>query len=217
MADTQASRVASGRYVTVGKGVAAYRAFVPAPLPPVLSFDAELVRALSEADRALGELAGFTRTPLGVPAANWIVAREALLSARIEGVDVDLIDLFAHPNLFPLPDLRPRPSSEDLREVTNGRYAAAAGLHRLDTLPLSLRLIREVHAQLFSGIREEQTTPRESRRSQNWVGAAGATLNEAVYVPPPPAALSAALDAFEKFLHADNGYPALIRLAFIQQ
>jgi Fic family protein len=208
----------SGRYVTVGRGVAAYRAFVPAPLPPDLAFDGELVRALSEADRALGELAGFARTKFPFPLGDWFRARETVLSARIEGLHVDLLDFSAsRSQLFPLPDLRPRPAAATVREVEADFWAYVEGRDRLATLPLSLRLIREMHARLFSGIREEGTTPGEFRRSQNWLGAAGATLNEATYVPPPPAELAAALDAFERWLHLDDGYPPLIRLAFMHQ
>ena len=208
----------SGRYVTVGRGDAAYRAFVPAPLPPALTYDAEVVRALSDADRAIGELAGLARQEFGIPIGDWFAARETVYSARIESLDIDLLDLFAfNERLFPLPDLRPRPPVHVLAEVVNGKLALDHGWHRLDSLPVSLRLMREVHAQLFAGIREEQTTPGEFRRSQNWLGAAGALLGEATYVPPPPAELAAALDAFEKYLHLDDGNPPLVRLALIHQ
>lgn len=208
----------SGRYVTVGRGAAAYRAFVPAPLPPDLALDAELVRALSEADRALGELAGYLRRGFAFPLVSWFVDRETICSARIEGVEVEARDLHAERGqLFPLPDLRPRPSPEALREVANARAALNDGRERLDTLPVSLRLLREVHARMFAGVREERTTPGEFRRSQNWIGPAGALLNEATYIPPPPDELPAALDAFEKYQHLDDGNPPLVRLAFIHQ
>jgi Fic family protein len=208
----------SGRYVTVGRGTAAYRAFVPAALPPALAYDAELVRALSAADRALGELAGFARRGFQFPIADWFANREAVLSARIEGLDVDLLDLHAGlAGLFPLPDLRPRPPLDVLQEVVNGSRAMVAGRSQLHSLPLSLRLIRDVHRAMFAGIREEQTSPGEFRRSQNWIGPAGALLNEATYVPPPPAELLPALDSFEKYLHQDDGNPPLIRLALIHQ
>lgn len=208
----------SGRYVIVGRGTAAYRAFVPAPLPPDLAYDSELVRALSDADRALGELAGYLRQRFAFPLASWFIDRETLLSARIEGIDVAMRDLHAElGQLFPLPDLRPRPSPAALREVANARAALHAARERLDTLPLSLRLIRETHARLFAGVREEQVTPGEFRRSQNWVGPAGSPLNDATYVPPPPAELAATLDAFEKYLHRDDSHPPLVRLAFIHQ
>lgn len=208
----------SGRFVTVGRGAAAYRAFVPAPLSPALAFDAELVRALSEADRAVGELAGFARKGFSFPVADWFVNREVMLSAGIEGLDVGLLDLHAGlAGLFPLPDLRPRPPLDVLHEVVNGSKAVVLGRSRLRDLPLSLRLIREVHGAMFAGVREEQTTPGEFRRSQNWIGEAGALLKEATYVPPPPGELLPALDAFEKYLHRDDGNPPLIRLAFIHQ
>lgn len=205
-----------GRYVTVGRGAAAYRAFVPAPLPPALAYDAELVRALSDADRALGELAGYARAH--PPLSEWLANRETVLSARVDGLDIDLVDLYAEmTQTFPLPDLRPRPQLATLQEVSNARRAAQVGSERLAPLPLSLRLIREMHNLLFAGIREQQVTPGEFRRSQNWIGPPGVLLNEATFVPPPPDELWTALDAFEKYLHQDDGNPPLVRLALIYQ
>lgn len=207
----------SGKLLQVGQGETAYRAFVPHSLPPELALDAELVRTLSDADRALGELAGLGRT---MPNPNLLIGpfirREAVLSSRIEGTQADLTDLYAYEaGQLSLPGLKPSPSESDVREVLNYVRALEYGLERLNTLPVSLRLIRELHERLMEGVRGEKATPGEFRRSQNWIGKPGCTLNEADFVPLPVAEMNEALDAFEKYLHAENSYPPLIRLALI--
>jgi Fic family protein len=208
----------AGSLVQVGKGETAYRAFVPNPLPPELPFDAGLVRTLSEADRALGELAGLGRT---LPNPQLLIApflrREAVLSSRIEGTQTDITDLYAYEaGQLPLfAGLKTVPPESDVKEVTNYVRAMEYGLERLQTLPVSLRLIRELHGILMEGVRGDKATPGEFRRSQNWIGRPGCTLNEAEFVPPPVPAMNEALDAFEKYLHAADTYPPLVRLAFI--
>jgi Fic family protein len=208
----------SGRLTEVGQGQAAYWAFVPHPLPPSLDFDAHLVRALSEADRALGELAGLGRT-MSNPhlLIGPFVRREAVLSSAIEGTQMDLADLYAYEAVqLPLPGLlRPTPSQADLREVLNYVRAMEYGLERLSTLPVSLRLVREVHERLMEEVRGEHATPGEFRRSQNWIGHPGCTLNEAEFVPPPVREMHKALGAFEKYIYSGDHYPPLIRLALI--
>ena len=204
--------------IQVGQGETAYWAFVPNPLPPALSFDANLVGPLSEADRALGELAGLGRT---LPNPQLLIApfirREAVLSSRIEGTQTDLTDLYAYEaGQLPLfAGLKTIPPESDVKEVTNYVRAMEYGLERLKTLPVSLRLIRELHGILMEGVRGDRATPGEFRRSQNWIGRPGCTLNKAEFVPPPVPEMHEALDAFEKYLHAANIYPPLVRLAFI--
>ena len=207
----------SGRVIRVGQGQSAYWAFVPNPLPPPLTLDTALIRWLSEADRALGELAGLGRA---LPNPHLLISpfirREAVLSSRIEGTQADLADLYAfEAGQLALPGFKPAPSEADVREVANYVRALEYGLERLSTLPVSLRLIREVHARLMEGVRGESATPGEFRRTQNWIGAPGCTLNEATYVPPPVAEMHAALDAFEKYLHTEDELPPLVRLALI--
>ena len=207
----------SGRLLRIGAGDAAYWAFVPNPLPPDLPFDAELVRILSDADRALGELSGLGRTmPNPQLLIRPFVRREAVLSSRIEGTQADIADLYAYEaGQLPLAGVKPVPPQSDVREVYNYVRALEYGLERLSTLPVSLRLTRELHERLMEGVRGDQATPGEFRRSQNWIGRPGCSLNEAEYVPPPVPEMSEALDAFEKYLHGEDSYPPLMRLAFI--
>ncbi len=204
----------SGRLLKVGSGAAAYRAFVPQLLPPDLPFSPALVRALSEADRALGELAGLGRA-LANPQllVRPYIRREAVLSSRIEGTQSNIADLYAFE--AGQPGVRSAPPEADVREVHNYVTALEYGIKRMKTFPVSLRLIRELHERLMKGVRGDRATPGEFRRSQNWIGRPGCTLNEAAFVPPPAPEMNDALGAFEKYLHAENGHPPLLRLAFI--
>ena len=178
---------AAGRPVRVGQGEAAYWAFVPHPLPPDLPADWELARSLSEADRALSELAGVGRTmPNPHLLIGPFVRREAVLSSRIEGTQADITDLYAYEaGQLPLPGMKPAPPESDVREVLNYVRALEYGLERLNTLPVSLRLIRELHERLMAGVRGEHATPGEFRRTQNWIGPPNCTLSEVQFVPPP--------------------------------
>ena len=185
-----------------------YRAFVPAPPPPPLSWDEALTVSLSAADRAIGRLAGEgRRLPNPHLLIHPFVRKEAVLSSRIEGTQATLGELLAA-EAGAAVDRSP----DDLREVGNYVTALEYGLDRLSTLPVSLRLVRELHEQLMRGVRGDVATPGEFRRSQNWIGPPGCTLNEATYVPPPPAELMACLDAWEGFLH-DESLPPLVHAA----
>ncbi|MFN2289750.1 MAG: Fic family protein [Anaerolineae bacterium] len=204
----------SGRTVRTSTG---YWAFVPHPLPPEMAWTPALVNALSGADRALGELAGLGRA---LPNPHLLIApfvrREAVLSSRIEGTEASLSDLYAYEAVqnmaVQLTMFEPPP---DVREVYNYVRALEYGLDRLQTLPLSLRLIREIHARLMEGVRGEHGTPGEFRRSQNWIGPPGCSLKEATFVPPPVPEMKAALDAFEGFLREPSDWPPLARLGLV--
>jgi len=200
----------AGRVVHSIKGQ--YWAYVPNPLPPKLAWTPGLVIALSDADRALGELSGLGRS---IPNPHLLmipfVRREAVLSSRIEGTQASLSDLYAY-EAAQLPLFEQAP---DVREVYNYVQALEYGLERLRTFPLSLRLIREIHEHLMTGVRGEHQTPGEFRRSQNWIGPPGCTLNDATYVPPPVPEMLKALDKFERFLHAPASLPPLVRLGLI--
>jgi Fic family protein len=197
---------APGRQVRVGS----YTAFVPDPLPPSLDWTPQLVRALSDADRLIGRLAGEGgRLPNPHLLIRPFVRREAVLSSRIEGTQATLGELLAA-EAGAAVDRSPA----DLREVANYVAALEHGVKRLTTLPLSLRLTREIHAKLMTGVRGGQATPGEFRRTQNWMGPPGCTLANASYVPPPPDALMDCLDAWEKFLH-DRSLPVLVQAALM--
>ncbi len=201
------SEQSAGRIVRSSRG---YVAFVPDPLPPKLSWSAAEINRLSRTDRALGELAGIGRT---LPNPHLLILpfarREAVLSSRIEGTQASLSDLYAY-------EASPNPAERgDVREVSNYVRALEFGLSRVREFPLSLRLIRDIHAKLMAGIRGEHSTPGEFRRSQNWIGPQGCLLNEATYVPPPAADMHRCLNAFERFLHAQPEIPPLVRLALI--
>jgi Fic family protein len=186
-----------------------YWAFVPHPLPPKLEWDNSLVSLISRADLALGTLSGLGET---LPNPHLLIypfiRREAVLSSRIEGTQSSLSDLL----LFEATKVE---KQRDVREVQNYVRAIEYGLKRLDALPLSLRLIRELHGILMERVRGEHATRGEFRQSQNWIGPPGCSLNEASFVPPPVPEMQDALDQLEKFLHADTDLPPLVQLALI--
>jgi cell filamentation protein, protein adenylyltransferase len=187
-----------------------YRAFLPAPLPPAppVAIAGELQRLLSEADRALGRLDGSVQTlPNPDLFVYMYVRKEAVLSSQIEGTQSSLQDLLAAEAHISDQD-RPK----DVEEVVNYVRAMNRGLARLADLPVSVRLIREIHAELLRGVRGSHLTPGELRRSQNWIGPAGCTLAEATFVPPPPAEVPAALGALETFLHQQDDVPLLVKI-----
>jgi Fic family protein len=207
-------RSTAGALRRIGSGDSQYWAFIPNPLPPELKIDFKFMEQLSEADRALGELAGIGRTMANPRLfVRPFISREAVLSSRIEGTQADLHDLFAY-----TAEGRPKADGAkhaDVLEVYNYVRAMDYGIKRLETFPVSLRLIRELHEHLMKGVRGGQATPGEFRRSQNWIGPAGCTLNDAVFVPPPVDEMNGTLDAFEKYLHETNSHPPLVRLALI--
>ncbi len=190
-----------------------YRAFVPHHLPPSppIEFDDELTTLLSRADRALGRLDGSVEAlPNAELFVFMYVRKEAVLSSQIEGTQASLGDVLeVEARLFD--PMRP----DDTEEILNYVAALNHGLRRLEELPLSLRLLREIHARLMAGVRGHHATPGEFRRSQNWIGAAGATLNMATFVPPPPHALPDLLAEFERYLHDDDKLPLLVQLGLI--
>jgi Fic family protein len=198
--------IRAGRYVQQPTG---YRAFLPAPLPPnpPLRMD-ELQAPLAEASHALGRLDGSVLTlPDPDLFVLMYVRKEAVLSSQIEGTQSSLQDLLeAEARIFS-PE---RPA--DVREVINYVHAMNYGLERLATLPVSVRLIREIHERLLKGVRGSRLTPGELRRSQNWIGPAGCTLNEATFVPPPPEVVPQALSDLERFLHSKDDLPVLIKI-----
>lgn len=193
-----------GEYVQTSEG---YRAFIPDPLPPGLSWTLQLVYALSDADRAIARLAGEgRRLPNPHVLMRPFITREAVLSSRIEGTQATLGELLAADAGAVVAR-----SPEDLREVANYVFALEYGIERLATLPLSVRLVREIHGRLMEGVRGGHARPGEIRTVQNWIGLPGSTPQTADYVPPPPARLSDLLEGFERFLH-DTTLPPLVQI-----
>lgn len=201
----------AGRVVTTPQG---YAAFVPAPLPPKIEYGPELVLALSRADAALSELSGLGRH---LPNPHLLIApyvrREAVLSSRIEGTKASLSDLLINEAEAGMP----RTVNDDVREVRNYVHALEYGVERLSSLPLSLRLVRELHERLMKGVRGDQATPGEFRRSQNWIGPSGSTPETAPYVPPPPDQMNDTLSDWERFLHVRDRWPDLVQCAIMHE
>lgn len=202
---TQSHRAGTYRRQSTG-----YRAFYPAPLPPEppIRIEGDFQRLLSQADRALGRLDGSIQIlPNPDLFVLMYVRKEAVLSSQIEGTQSSLQDLLAAEAKLFTPNL-----PKDVNEVINYVDAMNFGLARLKELPLSLRLIREIHQHLLSNVRGGALTPGEFRRSQNWIGSGGCTLNEATFVPPPPEEVPEALGALENFLHYPGDLPALVQI-----
>ena len=202
-----------GRLINIGPD---RWAFVPHPLPPTLEWHGSLLNTLSDADRAIGQLAawggalpGFDPYLLVRPFVN----REAVLSSRIEGTQTSITDLYALEAEQPFDSEHRR---EDAIEVRNYVRALEHGLERRKTLPVSLRLLREMHAILMDGARGAKRDPGEFRRCQVWIGGTGAKLEQASYVPPPPGQeLETALAELERFIHGPSDLPPLVRIALI--
>lgn len=195
---------------------AGYHAFIPARLPPTLAFDQDLVRSLSRADAALSELSGISQIlPNPKILIGPLVRREAVLSSRIEGTQSSLSDLL-------LDEATPTPAAgseraDDLREVHNYVAALEYGVVRLKDLPISLRLVRELHARLMEGVRGERADPGQFRRLQNWIGPAGSTLADAPYVPPPVDEMTELLADWERYHDDRNSMPDLIQCALLHE
>ncbi len=200
--------VRAGRYVRQPSG---YRAFIPAPLPPkpAVRIAGELQGLVADANLALGRLDGSIQTlPNPDLFVFMYVRKEAVLSSQIEGTQSSLQDLLAAEAKI----LAPGEAPADVDEVVNYVRAMNHGLARLSKLPVSVRLIREIHRALLEGVRGSRLTPGELRRSQNWIGPGGCTLAEATFVPPPADEVPLALGALERFLHADDAVPLLVKI-----
>ena len=201
----------AGSFVTQLKG---YKAFQPTPLPPAppLSQDDELTSLLVQATHAIGRLSGLsTIIPDPDLFVYLYVRKEALLSSQIEGTQCSLEDILS-PDAEPISD---DTSLKDIEEVSNYVKGMNDGLARLSDLPVSIRLIKEIHATLMKGVRGAGKTPGEFRRSQNWIGRPGATLNTAEFVPPPPEDVDRLMSELEKFIHASDKISPLIKVALI--
>ena len=195
------------------KQLTGYKAFIPKPLPPEppLVMTDEFLTALSKADRALARL---DMTSEIVPDPDLFVSmyvrREAVLSSQIEGTQASLMDVLEYEAIT-----REVGPDSDVVEIINYIDALRHGLARLGELPVSLRLIKEIHGRLLRDVRGHEKNPGEFRRSQNWIGPAGCSLANAQFVPPPPHEMTAALGDLERFVHDHRPMPMLIKLGLI--
>lgn len=190
-----------------------YKSFVPAKLPPdpPIVYDAEMQTLLSLADRKLGRLDGITQI---LPNPELFVAmyvkKEAVLSSQIEGTQASFIDVLSA-EYNQADDQR----QDDVGEVVNYVNAMNWGLDELERFPLSLRLIRNIHAKLLHNTRGSHRNPGEFRTSQNWIGPAGCTLNNATFIPPTVPDMEKALGDLESYFYQDDFTPALVKIAMI--
>jgi len=198
----------AGRCIRQPEG---YWAFIPEPLPPRLNFDMKLANLLADANARVGELSGIGRV-LSNPhlLIQPYIRREAVMSSRIENTQAGLDDLF----FFEAVETEP-PRVPDVKEVSNYVRAMEYGLERLKKLPISGRLVREIHERLMKGVRGGDATPGELRRTQNWIGPPGCTLMDATFVPPPVNEMHRAFGAWEMYLNSEPGEPVLVQCALM--
>lgn len=197
----------SGTYVRQPQG---YKAFIPQPLPPTppIRIDDKINTALSRADRALGRLDGSIETlPHPELFLSMFVRREAVLSSQIEGTQASLSDVIKAEA-----DVADKARPSDVREVQNYMTAMRVGSELLKELPISTRLITSLHRELMTGVRGQHQNPGEIRESQNWIGPAGSSLADALFIPPPRHEVNRLLGQLEDFLHDHSPLPPLIRI-----
>jgi len=202
---------AAGR---IHRSMAGHDTFVPAPLPPTIDYDGSLVLALSKADTALSELSGVGRQ---LPNPHLLITpylqQEAILSSRIEGTRTNLSELL----LDEVGAVDHAPDEEaERQEVRNYVEAMEEGIAILRTgRPISLNMVRSLHATLMAGVRGGFSSPGQFRNEQNWIG--GATIERAVYVPPPPEMLMESLSDWERFVNERDTLPDLIQCAIMHE
>lgn len=196
----------------VVKALRGYQAFVPDPLPPNVAWSNRLLAELSRVDRSLAKLAEVGNSfPVPQALMRPFVRKEAVLSSRIEGTRTSFEELLS----YEAGQLKMFEDPNDAKEVHNYVRAMDYGLERLATLPISMRLIREIHGILMQGVRGEQLSPGEVRRTQNWIGPPGATLETARFVPPPVEEMHECLRDLEQFIHEESELPPLVRVGLI--
>lgn len=200
----------SGELVTNLSGEAAYQSFNPSPLPPnpELNINSDIVKKLVEANRDLVRLDTAAKLIPNVELfISMYVRKEALISSQIEGTQCTLDDV-----LDPEVDGN---ANLDVTDVMNYVRACTYAISRLEKLPLCNRLLREIHQELLAGGRGQEENPGEFRKSQNWIGAANCTLNEARYIPPNVEDMNVALTDLERYMNEGDDYDPLIRIALI--
>ncbi|MHC1787765.1 MAG: Fic family protein [Christensenellales bacterium] len=200
----------AGEYATNLMGEAAYRSFIPSPLPPdpPIALSDGMLRLLVKAHGSLALLNGLAaRIPSMALFVSMYVRKEALLSSQIEGTQATLEDV--------LDPMSEHNTNQNVVDVVNYVKAAEYAIERMNTLPLSNRLIREAHGILMEGVRGQEKSPGEFRVSQNWIGGQGSAFRNARYIPPNPQDMNRAISDLEKYLHAHDNLDVLIRAALI--
>ena len=200
----------SGKFKTNLSGEAAYRSFVPSPLPPIppVKLNSQTVDLLVRANRQLALLEGIgARIPSVNLFITMYVRKEALMSSQIEGTQATLEDV-----LDPLTD---KNANRDVTEVVNYIRAVNFAVTRLKKLPLCNRFLREIHSVLLQDVRGREKSPGEFRHSQNWIGGQGSTIKNAAYIPPEPQDMVQAMDKLEEYINTDDSLDVLIRAALI--
>jgi Fic family protein len=203
----------AGKIISQSSG---YKTFVPKPLPPEppLQLDLETMTLLSNASLLLGRLNGLTSIIKDPELFVYLyVRKEALLSSQIEGTQCSLEDVLESP-IDNIETSKPR-LRKDIEEVSNYVSAMNHGLERLKELPISARLLKELHKVLMKGVRGAHKTPGEFRQSQNWIGPPGTTLESAQFIPPPKEEANQAMYDLEKYIHSGDKLPPLIKAALI--
>ena len=200
----------AGHLVTNLSGEMAYKSFVPTPLPPKPSIELteDMINLLIKANSQLAVLESIaTRIPNVELFVSMYVRKEALMSSQIEGTQATLEDV-----LDPMIEAN---TNRNVADVVNYIKATEFAIKRLNELPLCNRLIKETHAVLMEGVRGQEKSLGEFRRSQNWIGGQGSTLKNARYIPPSPNDMIEAMSDLEKYINADDELDALIRTALI--
>lgn len=200
----------AGHLITNLSGEMAYKSFVPTPLPPKPSIELteDMINLLIKANSQLAVLESLaTRIPNVELFVSMYVRKEALMSSQIEGTQATLEDV-----LDPMIEAN---TNRNVADVVNYIKATEFAIKRLNELPLCNRLIKETHAVLMEGVRGQEKSPGEFRRSQNWIGGQGSTLKNARYIPPSPDDMIEAMSDLEKYINADDELDALIRAALI--
>ncbi|NMB29592.1 MAG: Fic family protein, partial [Clostridiaceae bacterium] len=200
----------AGYYKTNLTGEAAYKSFVPTPLPPhpAIEIDDDMLAQLIHANNALSSLESIAkRIPDMDLFVSMYVRKEALLSSQIEGTQATLEDIFD--------PMIEKNINRDVADVVNYIKATEHSIERLKSLPLCNRLIKEAHAILMTGVRGQEKNPGEFRRSQNWIGSPDSSLKEARFIPPNTDDMIEAMSELERYMNEDNGLDTLMRTALI--
>lgn len=186
-----------------------YIAFFPAPIPRTIELPASTVTLLADAESALGRLAAIGgMLPNPELLVRPYLLREAVFSTRIEGTRATIGEVLDV-------DAAGTSAGADVEEVVNYVEAMRWGVSRLDELPISSRLLREMHKRLMAGVRGRELAPGDFRKTQNWIGPPGSTVESAPFVPPPPSELGALLSDWEEFAHETPDMPLLAQNALL--